>query len=125
MSGRKYTKDHEWVLVEGNVGTVGISEHAQEQLGDIVFIELPEMDTEFAQGAQAATVESVKAASEIYAPFSGKVVEINGALADEPSLVNSDALGKGWFFKVNIANPDELKKLMDESAYRKYVDGLD
>lgn len=125
MSERKYTKDHEWVLVEGDVVTVGISEHAQEQLGDIVFIELPETGAEFAQGAQAATVESVKAASEIYAPVSGRVVEANEALVDEPALVNGDALGKGWLFKVKISQPDELGKLMDESAYRKFVEGLD
>ena len=125
MSERKYTKDHEWILVEGDVGTVGISEHAQEQLGVIVFIELPDVDAELAQGAQASTVESVKAASEIYAPFTGKVVEVNEALSDEPSLVNSDALGKGWFFKMKISQPDELGKFMDEAAYQKFVDGLD
>jgi len=125
MSERKYTKDHEWVLVEGDVASVGISEHAQEQLGDIVFIELPDSGAEFAQGAQAATVESVKAASEIYAPISGTVVEVNEALVDEPALANSDALGKGWFFKVKIGQPDELGKLMDEAAYQKFVDSLD
>ena len=125
MSERKYTKDHEWVLIDGDIGTVGISEHAQEQLGDIVFIELPDAGAELAQGAQASTVESVKAASEIYAPFTGKVVEANEALADEPSLVNSDALGKGWFFKMKISQPGELDKLMDETAYQKFVDSLD
>jgi glycine cleavage system H protein len=125
MSNRKYTKDHEWVLVEGDVATVGISEHAQEQLGDVVFVELPDTGAEFAQGAQAATLESVKAASEIYAPVSGKVIEINEALADEPSLINSDALGAGWFFKVKLEKPDELSALMDESAYRKFVESLD
>jgi len=125
MSERKYTKEHEWVLVEGDVGTVGISDHAQEQLGDIVFIELPEAGAKFAQGAQAATVESVKAASEIYAPISGTVMEVNDALADEPVLINSDALGKGWFFKMKIGNPAELGKLMDEAAYRKFLESLD
>jgi len=125
MSERKYTKDHEWVLVEGDTGTVGISEHAQEQLGDIVFIELPEAGAEFAQGDQTATVESVKAASEIYAPVSGKVTEINEALADEPALVNSDALGKGWFFRMKIGKAGELGKLMDEAAYRKFLETLD
>ena len=125
MSERKYTKDHEWVLVEGDVATVGISEHAQEQLGDVVFVELPDTGADFAQGAQAATLESVKAASEIYAPVSGSVVEVNGALADEPGLINSDALGEGWFFKVKIGQPDELGKLMDESAYKKFVESLD
>ncbi len=125
MSERKYTKDHEWVLVEGDVGTVGISEHAQEQLGDIVFVELPDVGAEFAQGAQAATLESVKAASEIYAPVAGKVVEVNDALADEPALINSDALGKGWFFKVKISKSGDLGKLMDEAAYQKFVESLD
>lgn len=125
MSERKFTKDHEWILVEGDVGTVGISEHAQEQLGDIVFIELPEAGAEFAQGAQAATLESVKAASEIYAPVAGTVVEINEALADEPGLINTDALGKGWFFKVKIGQLGELDKLMDENAYQAFVESLD
>lgn len=125
MSERKYTKDHEWVLVEGDVATVGISEHAQEQLGDVVFVELPDTGADFAQGAQAATLESVKAASEIYAPVSGTVIEINEALADEPALINSDALGKGWFFKVKIGKADELGALMDESAYQKFVESLD
>ncbi len=121
MSERKYTKDHEWVLVEGDVATVGISEHAQEQLGDVVFVELPDTGADFAQGAQAATLESVKAASEIYAPVSGTVVEVNEALADEPALINSDALG----IKVKIGKPDELGALMDESAYQKFVESLD
>jgi len=125
MSERKYTKDHEWVLVEGDVATVGISEHAQEQLGDVVFVELPDTGADFEQGAQAATLESVKAASEVYAPVSGNVIEVNEALADEPGLINSDALGKGWFFKVKIGQPDELGELMDESAYRKFVESLD
>jgi len=125
MSERKYTKDHEWVLVEGDVATVGISEHAQEQLGDVVFVELPDTGADFEQGAQAATLESVKAASEVYAPVSGNVIEVNEALADEPGLINSDALGKGWFFKVKIGQSDELGELMDESAYRKFVESLD
>ena len=125
MGERKYTKDHEWVLVEGDVATVGISEHAQEQLGDIVFVELPEAGAAIKQGAQAATVESVKAASEIYAPISGTVVEVNGALADEPVLINSDALGKGWFFKVKINKKAELGKLMDQAAYGKFLESLD
>jgi glycine cleavage system H protein len=125
MSERKYTKEHEWVLVEGDVATVGISDHAQEQLGDVVFVELPEAGAKFAQGEQAATVESVKAASEIYAPISGTVMEANGALADEPVLINSDALGKGWFFKMKIGKAAELGKLMDEEAYRKFVESLE
>ncbi|HEY5597665.1 MAG TPA: glycine cleavage system protein GcvH [Kiloniellales bacterium] len=125
MGERKYTKDHEWVLVEGDVATVGISEHAQEQLGDIVFVELPEAGAAIKQGAQAATVESVKAASEIYAPISGTVTQVNGALADEPALINSDALGKGWLFKAKIKNLGELGKLMDEGAYKKFLESLD
>jgi len=125
MGERKYTKDHEWVLVEGDVATVGISEHAQEQLGDIVFVELPEAGAAINQGAQAATVESVKAASEIYAPISGTVTQVNGALADEPALINSDALGKGWLFKAKIKNLGELGKLMDEGAYKKFLESLD
>ena len=124
MSERRYTKEHEWVLVEGDVCTVGISDHAQEQLGDIVYVDLPEVGAEFAQGAQAATVESVKAASEIYAPVSGKVIEVNAALADEPALVNGDALGKGWFLKMKIGKPAELGQLMDEGAYQKFVESL-
>ena len=124
MSERKYSEDHEWVLLEGDVATIGISDHAQEQLGDVVYVELPEEGAEFAQGAQAATVESVKAASEIYAPAGGEVVEVNGKLNDEPGLVNSDPLGEGWFFKLKVANASELDELMDENAYKEYVDSL-
>lgn len=122
MSERKYTQDHEWILVEGDIGTVGISDHAQDQLGDVVYVELPEQGAALEQGGQAATVESVKAASEVYAPASGEVVEANAALADNPGLVNSDPLGEGWFFKLKISNAAELDKLMDEAAYGKYVE---
>ncbi len=124
MSQRRYTEDHEWVLVEGDTATIGISDHAQEQLGDVVYVELPEEGAEFAEGAQAATVESVKAASEIYAPVAGEVVGINGALSDDPSLVNSDPLGDGWFFKIKLADAGAVAKLMDENAYKEYVESL-
>ncbi len=124
MSGRRYTEDHEWVLLEDGTASVGISDHAQEQLGDVVYVELPEEGAELAEGAQAATVESVKAASEIYAPVAGEVVEVNGALNDDPSLVNSDPFGNGWFFKIKVADADAVAKLMDENAYKKYVESL-
>lgn len=124
MSELKYTEEHEWVLVEGDVATVGISDHAQEQLGDIVYIELPEEGAEIKQGGQAATVESVKAASEIYAPIGGTVVETNGALNDDPALVNREAQGDGWFFKIKINDPGELSELMNEAAYKEYVESL-
>ncbi len=124
MSERRYTEDHEWVLLEGDTATIGISDHAQDQLGDVVYVELPEEGAVFAEGAQAATVESVKAASEIYAPVAGEVVEINGALNDNPELVNSDPLGGGWFFKIKVADADAVAKLMDENAYKEYVESL-
>ncbi len=124
MSKRRYTEDHEWVLLEGDTATIGISDHAQEQLGDVVYVELPEEGAELGEGAQAATVESVKAASEIYAPVAGEVVEVNGALNDAPDLVNSDPLGDGWFFKIKVADAGAVGKLMDESAYKKYVESL-
>ena len=125
MSERRYTEDHEWVLLEGDTATIGISDHAQEQLGDVVYVELPEAGAVFAEGAQAATVESVKAASEIYAPVAGEVVEINGALNDDPALVNSDPLGGGWFFKLKLGGTPDLGDLMDEDAYKKYVESLE
>ncbi len=124
MSARRYTEDHEWVLLEGGTVSVGISDHAQEQLGDVVYVELPEEGAKLAVGDQAATVESVKAASEIYAPVAGEVVEVNGALSDDPSLVNSDPFGNGWFFKIKIADTDAVAKLMDENAYKEYVESL-
>ncbi len=124
MSDRKYTEDHEWVLLEGDTASIGISDYAQEQLGDVVYVDLPEQGAEFEQGAEVATVESVKAASEIYSPVAGEVVEINGALDDDPSLVNSDPLGDGWFFKIKVAGTDAVAKLMDEDAYKEYVESL-
>ena len=125
MSDRKYTEDHEWVLIEGDTATVGISDHAQEQLGDVVYVELPEEGANLERGAQAATVESVKAASEIYAPVAGEVIEVNGALNDDPALVNSDPLGGGWFFKLKLGGTPDLGDLMDEDAYKKYVESLE
>ena len=125
MSDRKYTEAHEWVLIEGDTATVGISDHAQEQLGDVVYVELPEEGAELEQGAEAATVESVKAASEIYAPVAGQVIEVNGALNDDPALVNSDPLGGGWFFKLKLGGTPDLGDLMDEDAYKNYVESLE
>ncbi len=119
-----YTEEHEWIRVEGDSATVGISEHAQEQLGDIVFVELPEVGRRLAKGEQAAVVESVKAASEVYAPVGGEVTEVNTALEDKPELVNQDAEGEGWFFRMTLADPGELDGLMDREAYAKYVESL-
>ena len=121
MPQTRYTKDHEYVTVDGEVGVVGISEHAQAQLGDVVFVELPKVGRSFAKAEAAAVVESVKAASDVYAPISGEVVEVNDALAAEPALVNSDAAGKAWFFKMKIANKSELGGLMDEAAYKAHT----
>ena len=117
----KYTEDHEWIRVEGGVGTVGITDHAQEQLGDIVFVELPEVGRSLAKGDESGVVESVKAASEIYAPVSGEIVEVNAALVDAPQTVNSDPAGSGWFFKIRLSDPGELDALMDEAAYKAHA----
>ena len=119
-----FTKEHEWVRVDGDTATVGISNHAQEQLGDIVFAEVPEAGRKLSRGQEAAVVESVKAASDVYAPVSGEVVEGNQAVADDPSLVNSDPEGQGWFFKLKLENSGELEGLMDEGAYRDWVQTL-
>ena len=120
----RYTKEHEWIRVEDGVGVVGITEYAQEQLGDIVYVELPEVGAEMTRGAEAAVVESVKAASEIYAPVGGEVTEVNQNLADNPGTVNTDAMGEGWFFKMKIAGTDEVDRLMDGAAYQEYVRSL-
>ena len=120
----KYTKEHEWIRVEEGVGVVGITEYAQEQLGDIVYVELPEVGTKMTRGAEAAVVESVKAASEVYAPVGGEVTEVNQNLADNPGTVNTDAMGEGWFFKMKIANTDEVDRLMDGVDYQEYVESL-
>ena len=116
-----FTREHEWIRVEGDTATIGISNHAQEQLGDIVFAEVPEAGRRVSKGQEAAVVESVKAASDVYAPVTGEVVEGNQAVADDPSLVNSDPEGQGWFFKLKLENPGELDGLMDEGAYREWV----
>ena len=121
MSDAKYSEDHEWIVVDGDVGTVGISDYAQEQLGDIVFIELPETGNVVVKGDEAAVVESVKAASEIYAPVTGEIVAANKALADNPALVNADPLGEGWIFKLKLRDVGELDELMDEDAYAEFV----
>ena len=124
MSDLKYTKEHEWLRIEGDVGVCGITEYAQDQLGDVVFVDVPEAGTAVEQNGDIAVVESVKAASEIYAPVAGEVVEGNAALADTPELVNSDPMGAGWFFKIRIADPSQLDGLMDEAAYKEYVESL-
>ncbi|GLV29538.1 glycine cleavage system H protein [Sphingobium sp. TomTYG75] len=121
---RYFTDEHEWIDVEGEIATVGITDYAQEQLGDIVFVELPAEGVSFEKGDDAAVVESVKAASDVYAPISGEVVEANGALEEEPALVNSDAEEDGWFFKLRIADASELEGLMNEAAYKKFVASL-
>ena len=121
---RYFTEDHEWIDVEGDTATVGITDHAQEQLGDIVFVEVHKPGAVLAKGKEAAVVESVKAASDIYSPVGGTVTEGNAAIEDDPALVNSDAEGAGWFFKLTIADTAELEGLMDESAYRDFVAGL-
>ena len=120
----KYTKEHEWIRVDGDAATVGISTYAQEQLGEIVFVELPDVGKTLEKGAEAAVIESVKAASEIYAPASGEVTETNGALDGEPGKVNEDATGEGWLFKMTITDAGDLDDLMDEGAYQSYVEGL-
>ena len=125
MSELKFSEDHEWILIDGDVGTVGITTYAQEQLGDVVFIELPEAGQALEKGGDAAVVESVKAASEVYAPLTGEVTESNVALTDDPAQVNSDPQGAGWFFKLTIADPSELEGLMDEAAYKTFIEGLD
>jgi glycine cleavage system H protein len=116
-----FTPDHEWLRIEGDVAIIGITDYAQSQLGDVVFVELPKIGRSLKKAEAAAVVESVKAASDIYAPISGKVVEVNGALAAEPSLVNSDAGGEAWFFKMKIADKGELGGLMDEAAYKAHT----
>ena len=119
-----FTKEHEWIRVEGDTATIGISNHAQEQLGDIVFAEVPDAGRKLSKGQDAAVVESVKAASDVYAPVSGEVVEGNQAVADDPALINSDPEGEGWFFKLKLDNPGELEGLMDEGAYREWIKTL-
>lgn len=121
MSEIRFTEDHEWVRLDGDVATVGITEYAQEQLGDIVFVDLPEAGAEMAQGDEAAVIESVKAASDIYAPISGEIGEINDALDAEPAIVNQDAQGEGWLFTMSVSDTGELDNLMDADAYKAFV----
>jgi glycine cleavage system H protein len=117
----KYTEEHEWLRVEGDLIVVGITEHASEQLGDIVFVDLPEADTEVAKDDEVAVIESVKAASDILSPLDGTVVEVNDVLADNPGLVNEDPLGDGWFFKMKVEDLSVLDDLMDEAAYKDFI----
>ncbi|WP_309663127.1 glycine cleavage system protein GcvH [Sphingomonas sp.] len=119
-----FTREHEWVRVDGDVATVGISDHAQQALGDIVFAEVPAAGKQLAKGAEAAVVESVKAASDVYSPVGGEVIEGNAAVADDPALINRDPEGEGWFFKLKLADPGEVNGLLDEAAYRDWVKTL-
>ncbi|HKT16611.1 MAG TPA: glycine cleavage system protein GcvH [Stellaceae bacterium] len=121
MSAMRYTKDHEWIRIDGDIATVGITDFAQDQLGDIVYVELPEIGRKLEKGEEAGVVESVKAASEVYTPASGEVTAANAALTGDPALVNKSATGNGWFFKLKLANPAELDDLMDEAAYRAFA----
>ncbi|NTE86385.1 glycine cleavage system protein GcvH [Agrobacterium rubi] len=117
----KFTQEHEWLKIEGDVATVGITMHAAEQLGDLVFVELPEVGATFSKDGDAATVESVKAASDVYCPLDGEITEINQAIVDDPSLVNSDPQGAGWFFKLKLANASDADALLDEAAYKELI----
>jgi glycine cleavage system H protein len=121
MAQLRFTKEHEWIRVDGDVGVVGISDHAQTQLGDVVYVELPAIGKKVTKGGEAAVVESVKAASEVYAPLDGTVVAVNEALAAEPATVNADPFGAGWFMKIRVADRSSFDALMDEPAYRKFV----
>ena len=120
----RYTKDHEWISVDGDVGTVGITDYAQQQLGDVVYVELPEPGKQLSKSGEAAVVESVKAASEVYAPISGEVVAVNGELEAAPATVNEDAQGRGWFFKLKLADPAEVEGLMTEEQYQDFLKTL-
>jgi glycine cleavage system H protein len=121
MATLRFTKDHEWVRQDGDIATVGITDYAQEQMGDVVYVELPEVGRQVEQGREAAVVESAKAASEVYAPVSGEIVEVNDVLAGDPAQVNADAMGGGWFIKIRLADPKQLDGLMDEAAYKAFV----
>ena len=124
MTETRYTKDHEWVRLDGAVATVGVTDHAQEALGDVVFVELPKPGREVADGEACAVVESVKAASDVYAPLAGRVMEANEAVVDDPALVNRAAHGDGWFFRMELSDPASFAALMDEAAYKALVDSL-
>ena len=124
MSTVKFTEEHEWIKIEGDTGTIGITTYAQEQLGDVVYVELPAVGKQVEKGKEMAVVESVKAASEVYAPVSGSVVAVNEKLSAEPATVNAEPMAGGWFVKIKLSKPDELNGLMDAGAYDKYVKGL-
>jgi glycine cleavage system H protein len=124
MADTRYSKDHEWVRREGDTATIGITDYAQNQLGDVVYVELPAIGRKVEQGGDAAVVESVKAASEVYAPVAGEVVAVNEILSGEPGRVNADPQGEGWFFKLKLSDPKQLDALMDEAAYKAFVAGL-
>ena len=124
MADVKYSEEHEWIRIEGDTGTIGITQYAQEQLGDVVFVDVPASGRKVAKGESVAVVESVKAASDIYAPVSGEVIESNAALADSPGDVNTEPMGKGWFFKIKMSDKGELAGLMDEAAYETFVKSL-
>ncbi len=121
---KRYTKDHEWLVLDGDIATVGITDHAQEQLGDLVHIELPELERAVAEGETCAVVESVKAASDVYSPLAGKIVEINETITEDPSIVNSDAEGEGWFFRLELDDPEAFDALMDQDGYDEYLETL-
>ncbi|MDA0368540.1 MAG: glycine cleavage system protein GcvH [Proteobacteria bacterium] len=125
MSDVRFTKDHEWVRLEGDTATIGISEYAQEQLGDVVFIELPTVGADVEAGGDAAVVESVKAASEVYSPVSGRIIEVNDDLEATPGLVNESAEDEGWFWRMELSDPDELEELMTAKDYKAFLEGLD
>jgi glycine cleavage system H protein len=121
---KRYTKDHEWVMLDGDLAPVGITDHAQEQLGDLVHVELPELERAVAEGETCAVVESVKAAADVFAPLAGKVVEINETIVEDPSIVNSDAEGEGWFFRIELDDADSFETLMDQDAYDEFLETL-
>jgi len=121
---KRFTKDHEWVQLDGDIATIGITDHAQEQLGELVFIELPELEREVVAGEACAVVESVKAASDVYSPLAGKVAEINETIVEDPSIVNNDAEGEGWFFRLELDDPATFDTLMDHEAYDEYLETL-
>jgi len=121
MSDTRYTREHEWVRLDGDIATVGITDHAQEALGDVVFVELPEIDRVVDEGEACGVVESVKAASDVFAPLAGKIVETNLAIVDDPAMVNADPTGEAWFFKLELSDPDAFEALLDEDAYTAFV----
>ena len=125
MSTIRFTEDHEWVRLEGDIATCGITEYAQDQLGDVVFVELPEVGRTLAKGDEAAVVESVKAAAEVYAPLGGEVTEANDVIVETPATVNEDAMGQGWFYRMRIADASEFDGLMDQAGYQSYLEGLE